>query len=90
MFKNIIKGLKAYADGFSLIGKLKLWQFFLVPMAISFVIAGIVGLAAYGLSDNLANLISRLWIWEWGKRRVLHSCRVDQWIKHLIVRIYTL
>ncbi len=67
MFKNIIKGLKAYADGFSLIGKLKLWQFFMVPMVISFLIAGLVGLAAYGLSDNLANLIDRLWIWDWGK-----------------------
>jgi len=67
MIKNIITGLKAYTDGFSLIGKLKLWQFFLVPMIISVVIAGAVALAAYGLSDNLANLIDRLWIWEWGK-----------------------
>lgn len=66
MIKNIISGLKAYADGFSLIGKLKLWQFFIVPIIISIVIAGMVGIAAYGLSDNLANLMDRLWIWEWG------------------------
>ncbi|GAK88445.1 hypothetical protein JCM19297_2958 [Nonlabens ulvanivorans] len=83
MFKNIIIGLKAYADGFSLIGKLKLWQFFLVPMAISFVIAGIVGLAAYGLSDNLANLISRLWIWEWGGKEGFYT--VAEWISGLSI-----
>lgn len=82
MLKNIIKGLKAYADGFSLIGKLKLWQFFLIPMAISVVIAGLVGLAAYGLSDNLANLIDRLWIWEWGKE-TFHT--IAEWISGLSI-----
>lgn len=82
MLKNIIKGLKAYADGFALIGKLKLWQFFLVPMAISVVIAGLVGLAAYGLSDNLANLIDRLWIWEWGKE-TFHT--IAEWISGLSI-----
>ncbi|MGJ8683212.1 MAG: EI24 domain-containing protein [Nonlabens sp.] len=82
MFKNIIKGLKAYADGFALIGKLKLWQFFMVPMIISVFIAGLVGLAAYGLSDNLANLVSRLWIWDWGKES-FHV--VAEWISALSI-----
>jgi len=82
MFKNIIKGLKAYADGFSLISKLKLWQFFMVPIAISIVIAGLVGLAAYGLSDNLANLITRLWIWEWGKE-MFHT--IAEWVSALSI-----
>lgn len=82
MIKNIITGLKAYADGFSLIGKLKLWQFFLVPMIISVVIAGAVALAAYGLSDNLANLIDRLWIWEWGKE-TFHEIAV--WISAISI-----
>lgn len=82
MFKNIIKGLKAYTDGFALIGKLKLWQFFMVPMAISLVIAGLVGLAAYGLSDNLANLIDRLWIWEWGKE-TFHT--IAEWTSGLSI-----
>ncbi|WP_438961821.1 EI24 domain-containing protein [Nonlabens sp.] len=82
MFKNIIKGLKAYADGFALIGKLKLWQFFMVPMAISFFVAAMVVLAAYGLSDNLANLIDRLWIWEWGKE-TFHDVAV--WISAISI-----
>lgn len=82
MLKNIIKGLKAYADGFALIGKLKLWQFFLVPMAISLFIAGMVGLAAYGLSDNLANLMDRLWVWEWGKE-TFHT--IAEWISALAI-----
>lgn len=57
MFKNILKGLKAYTDGLEFIGKLRLWEFFLVPMIISFVLFGIIALTAWGLSDNLGGFL---------------------------------
>lgn len=67
MVKNILKGLKAYANSFALISKLKLWKFFFIPIIISLVTATIIGVTAYGLSDNVGNFIAKIWFWEWGK-----------------------
>ncbi|CAH8282739.1 CysZ protein [Mariniflexile fucanivorans] len=67
MIKNIISGIKAYFGAFSLISKLKLWKFFAIPMLISFITAVLIGVSAYGLSDNIGFYISKLWIWNWGK-----------------------
>lgn len=66
MIKNILKGIKAYAGTFNLIGKLGLWKYFGVPMAISFLIALLIVFLAWGLSDNLGAFISKIWFWEWG------------------------
>lgn len=66
MFKNYFKGLKAYSGAFSLIGKLGLWKYFFVPMLISFLTAILIGFLAWGFSDNLGNLFSKVWVWEWG------------------------
>lgn len=66
MIKNIIKGIKAYAGTFKLINKLGLWKYFAVPMAISFFTAVLIGVSAWGLSDNLGAFISKIWFWEWG------------------------
>jgi CysZ protein len=67
MLKNVFIGIKAYFGAFSLISKLKLWKFFAIPMLISFVTAVLIGVSAYGLSDNIGYYISKLWVWEWGK-----------------------
>lgn len=66
MIKNILKGIKAYSGTFKLIGKLGLWKYFGVPMAISFFTAVLIGFSAWGLGDNLGAFISRIWFWEWG------------------------
>ncbi|MFD0834648.1 EI24 domain-containing protein [Mariniflexile aquimaris] len=67
MIKNIALGIQAYFGAFNLISKLKLWKYFAVPMLISFVIAIVIGVSAYVLSDNIGFYISKLWVWEWGK-----------------------
>ena len=67
MIKNIALGIQAYFGAFNLISKLKLWKYFAVPMLISFVVAIIIGVSAYVLSDNIGFYISKLWVWEWGK-----------------------
>lgn len=67
MVKNILKGLKAYANSFALISKLKLWKFFFIPIIISLITATIIGVTAYSLSDNVGNFIAKIWFWEWGK-----------------------
>lgn len=65
--KNILKAIKAYGSSFSLISQLKLWKYFAIPMVISFVTATLIGLSAWGWSDNLGNFIAKAWIWDWGK-----------------------
>ncbi|WP_179009545.1 EI24 domain-containing protein [Winogradskyella forsetii] len=67
MINNILKGIKAYTGAFALISKLKLWKYFAVPIVISLVTATIIGLSAYGLSDNMGRFIAKVWVWEWGK-----------------------
>lgn len=66
MVKSILKAIQAYSGVFKLMSELKLWKYFLIPIGISFGTALLVGLSAYGLSDNLGRLIARLWVWEWG------------------------
>ena len=67
MLKHIFKGIQAYFGAFGLISKLRLWKFFAIPILISLVTAITIGFLAYGWSDNLGHLISKLWVWEWGK-----------------------
>ena len=67
MIKNILKGINAYVGTFKLISKLKLWKYFAIPVIISFIIASIIGLLAWNLSDNIGVYISKIWVWEFGK-----------------------
>ena len=67
MLKNIVKGIQAYLGAFGVISKLKLWKYFAIPILISIITALIIGVTAYGLSDNIGFFISKLWVWDWGK-----------------------
>jgi len=67
MIKNILKGIQAYTGTFALISKLKLWKYFAIPILISIVTATIIGLSAYGFSDNMGRFIAKVWVWDWGK-----------------------
>ena len=60
MLNNILKGIQAYFGVFGLISKLKLWKYFFIPMLISLITAFIIGVSAYGFSDNIADYISSL------------------------------
>ncbi|CAL2103329.1 Coproporphyrinogen III oxidase [Tenacibaculum sp. 190130A14a] len=67
MIKNVIDGIKAYVGALELISKLKLWKYFIIPMLISLVTAIVIGVTAYGLSDNIGHYIANFWKWEFGK-----------------------
>lgn len=71
MLKNILKGIEAYSGSLALISKLKLWKYFAIPMVISVITALVIGLTAYGLSDNIGRFISSIWPWEFGKETFL-------------------
>ncbi len=66
MIKNIFKGILAYRESFQLINRLGLWKYFAVPIAISLFTASLIGLLAWFLSSVLGNMISVIWVWEWG------------------------
>ena len=60
MIKNILKGIQAYSSALKLISRLRLWNFFFIPIVISIVTATLIFLTAYGLSDNISELILRI------------------------------
>ena len=66
MIKGILNGLKTYSKSFGLISKLGLWKYFAIPMTISLITAIIIGLSAWGFSDNLGHWIAQVWPWEFG------------------------
>jgi len=67
MLNNIISAIKAYIGTLSLISKLKLWQYFAIPILISVITAVSIFALAYGLSDNIGGAISSIWKWDFGK-----------------------
>jgi CysZ protein len=70
MIKNILSGIRAYFGTLQLISKLKLWQYFIIPIVISMLTAITIGFTAYGLSDNIGHFLAKLWIWDWGKETI--------------------
>ena len=70
MIKNILIGIKGYSGALQLISKLNLWKYFIIPILISLVTAVLIGVSAYGLSDNIGSFITKLWQWEVGKETV--------------------
>ncbi len=67
MIKGIINGLKTYGISFGLVTKLGLWKYFAIPIGISILTAIIIGVSAYGFSDNIGHWVARIWPWETGK-----------------------
>ena len=70
MIKHIISGIKAYFGSFKLISQLGLWKYFWVPILLSILIAALIFSIAYSLSDNIGNMLSQWWTWDWGQQTV--------------------
>lgn len=67
MILNILSGIKAYTTAYRLIRELKLYKYFAIPILISLLTAVVIGVTAYGLSDNIGVFLAKIWIWDWGK-----------------------
>ncbi|BAO75665.1 EI24 domain-containing protein [Winogradskyella sp. PG-2] len=85
MINSILKGIKAYIGTFELISKLKLWKYFAIPIIISVLTAVIIGLSAYGLSDNIGRFIANIWPWEFGKEIFISISTFIGWIVILAI-----
>ena len=66
MIKDILLGIKSYSGAFKLIRKLRLWRYFGIPIAISFLTAVLIGFSSWKFGFKLGGYISKIWIWEWG------------------------
>ena len=87
MFKDIFKGIKAYAGSLQLISKLGLWKYFGIPILISIVVAALVLISAYALADDFGYYFSKLWIWDWGKETFFFLSKILSGILILLVGI---
>ena len=82
MISQIFNGIQAYFSAFSLLKKLNLWSYFVVPIIISFVLGVFILFSAYGLSDNIGNYIASVWGFSWGKET---ATSISHFIGGLIV-----
>jgi CysZ protein len=82
MFKDLLAGLSAYGRAFDMMSKLGLWRFAFIPMVLTLLLMSIIGLAAYGLSDNLGNILIAWWPWDWGNK-IVES--VGAWLGGLLI-----
>jgi CysZ protein len=67
MINNILSGIGGYGRALSLLSKLKLWKYFIIPIVISILTASIIGFTAYALSDTIGSFFANIWIWDWAK-----------------------
>lgn len=67
MIKTFIEAIIAYFSSFKLISQLKLWKFFRIPILISLAVGLLIAFLSFIFSDDIGEVIVRLWIWEWGK-----------------------
>lgn len=84
MLNELIDGLKSYSSAYGLISKLKLWNYFWIPVIISALVAGLIFASAYGFSDNLGLFIAKAWPWEWATETVN---TISEWLSGFIILI---
>jgi CysZ protein len=60
-FKDLVLGIKSYAEGLRMIAKLNLWRYFFIPALIGLFVGSAVILLAYSFSDNIGSIIAGWW-----------------------------
>lgn len=68
MTGNIFNAISDYTRSLKVIRKLKLWKYFLIPMLISLLTAGLIIFSAWSWGGFLGALFSKIWFWEWGAK----------------------
>jgi len=71
MIKQIFSGISAYKEAFVLLSKLKLWNYFIIPTAISLLTFLFIVYTAIEYSATIGKLLAEIWIWNWGKEIVM-------------------
>ena len=87
MFTDFFKGVTAYGRAFTLISEMKLWKYLLAPGIISVLLAAIIGLSAFQLSDNLGSLFISWYPFEWG---LDFLTKASSWLGGILVALFGL
>lgn len=66
MVKGFLDGMTAYGKALSLISELRLWNYLIIPAALSLLLGAGIFATAWGLSDNIGALLISVYPWEWG------------------------
>lgn len=66
MFKGLSNGITAYGRAISIISKLGLWGYVLIPALLSLFLAAIIGTSAWNLSDDIGQQLIAWYPWEMG------------------------
>jgi CysZ protein len=70
MIKDFIDGISSYLEAIRHISHYKMWGYVILPGILSVAIGiGVFG-TAWGLSDNIGDLLDNLWRWDWGRGAV--------------------
>lgn len=64
MIKDFFNGITSYFSAFQIISKLRLWRYFLVPIIVSLLVAGGLGVAIWSISGSLAGWLLNWIPWE--------------------------
>lgn len=67
MFRELGIGITTYGKALELISKLRLWKYFMIPVALGILLFTLLVFLGYALSDNLSNLIQDWYPFESGQ-----------------------
>ena len=66
MLTGFIEGITSYLKAFSLISKLKLWKYAMIPALLSILFGSSIIFGAYSISDNIGGWLISWYPWERG------------------------
>lgn len=84
MIQDIVISIQTYAKAIKLIGILKLWKYFLVPIIIGFLLGMLFITSAYSLSDDAGIYMAHLWPFDFGKHFITG---LSSWVAGFLILI---
>lgn len=69
-FKEFSSSIKAFSEGFKIIQKLNLWNYFFIPVLIAVLLGLLIFTGAYFLATPIGNWMAGFWPFEWGSETV--------------------
>lgn len=76
MIKGLIAGISSYGEAARLMSRHNLWRYAVIPSLLTVFLGFAIFSTAWGLSDNLGELLDNLWPWEWGSSVVSKIAQV--------------
>ncbi len=82
MFSDFFDGIRSYGKAYSVINKMRLWPYAIIPAIISVLLAFSIGFSAWNLSDEVGSFLISWYKWEWGSEIISN---ISTWLGGLLV-----